>query len=65
MIIYSGKKIRNDKNFTVRGLASKAGIAPSTISKWENGTHLPDLEVLDLVAAAMDVNPWNLVSFKK
>ena len=38
-------------------------VAPSTISKWENGSAVPDLAVLDLVAKAMGVNPFDLVKF--
>ena len=40
-----------------------ADIAPSTISKCENGSAVPDLVVLDLVAKAMKVNPFDLVEF--
>lgn len=63
MVKYIGKKIRNEKRITVRGLAEKAVIAPSTISKWENGTAIPDLAVLELVANAMEVKPFDLVEF--
>lgn len=63
MVKYIGKKIRNEKKITVRGLAEKAVIAPSTISKWENGTAIPDLAVLELVANAMEVSPFDLVEF--
>ena len=40
MVEYIGKKIRTEKRITVRGLAKMAGIAPSTISKWEQHFHL-------------------------
>ena len=63
MVKYIGKKIRNEKKITVRGLAKMADVAPSTISKWENGSAVPDLVVLDLVAKAMEVNPFDLVKF--
>lgn len=63
MVKYIGKKIRNEKKITVRGLAEMADIAPSTISKWENGSAVPDLAVLDLVAKAMKVQPFDLVKF--
>lgn len=63
MIEYVGKQIRVDKGYTIRGLAQKAQIAPSSISKWENGTHLPDLETLNLIAVAMEVEPWKLIKF--
>ena len=63
MVKYIGKKIRTEKKITVRGLAELAQIAPSTISKWENGSAVPDLAVLDLVAKAMKVQPFDLVNF--
>ena len=63
MVKYIGKKIRTEKRLTVRGLAKAAEVAPSTISKWENGSAVPDLVVLDLVAKAMEVNPFDLVKF--
>lgn len=63
MVKYIGKKIRNEKKITVRGLAEMAVVAPSTISKWENGSAVPDLVVLELVANAMEVKPFDLVEF--
>ena len=63
MVKYIGKKVRNEKRITVRKLAELAQVAPSTISKWENGSAVPDLAVLDLVAKAMNVNPFDLVKF--
>lgn len=63
MFEYIGKKIRTEKKITVRRLAKMADIAPSTISKWENGSAVLDLAVLDLVARAMKVQPFDLVKF--
>lgn len=63
MVEYIGNKIRTKKKITVRGLAKAAEVAPSTISKWENGSAVPDLAVLDLVAKAMKVQPFDLVKF--
>jgi transcriptional regulator with XRE-family HTH domain len=63
MVEYIGNKIRTEKRITVRGLAKAAEVAPSTISKWENGSAVPDLAVLDLVAKAMKVQPFDLVKF--
>lgn len=63
MVEYIGNKIRTEKRITVRGLAKAAEVAPSTISKWENESAVPDLAVLDLVAKAMKVQPFDLVKF--
>ena len=65
MIKYIGKRVREEKGFTVRGLAEKSGLATSTISKWENGSHLPDLEALDKAAVALGVKPWNLIAYNR
>lgn len=64
MVTYIGKAIRQQKKETVRGLAKKAQVAPSTISKWESGHAIPDLAVLDIVARALEVSPWQLILFK-
>ena len=63
MIKYTGKAVRIKNGETVRGLAKKAGIAPSTITKWENGSAMPDLIVLDKVAEALDASPWDLILY--
>lgn len=55
MIKYIGKKVREEKGFTVRGLAKASGLAPSTISKWENAKCLPDLEALDKATVTLGV----------
>ena len=40
-----------------------ADVAPSTISKLENESAVPDLAALELVANAMEVKPFDLVEF--
>lgn len=52
MITYIGKKVREEKGYTVRGLAEKSTVAPSTIWKYESGYNLPDLTQLDLPHSA-------------
>lgn len=64
MVQYIGRKIREEKHESVRSLAKKSTIAPSTISKWENGRSIPDLSALDIVAKALEVSPWQLVVFR-
>ena len=44
-------------------LVEKLGVTGKAVSKWENGSAVPDLAVLDLVAKAMEVNPFDLVKF--
>lgn len=63
MVKYIGKQIRENKKMSVRGLARAADISSGTISKWETGKSIPDLEVLDIVAHALNVSPFDLVEF--
>lgn len=65
MIKYIGRAIREEKGYTVRKLSVLSTIAISTISKWENGKAMPDLNLLDVMACALDCNPWDLIEFKK
>lgn len=37
------KMLRISKNLTQEAAAEKIGIAPSTLSKWENGKSFPDV----------------------
>ena len=65
MIKYIGKQARVDKGYTVRSLAAKSTVAPSTIWKYEAGYNLPDLVQLDLLAIALDVDITDLIEFSK
>lgn len=62
-IKYVGKKVRLAKGYTVRGLARATCIAPSSITKWENGHNLPDLTCIGIMAQVLDVSPWNLLEY--
>lgn len=63
MVEYIGREVRLAKHVGVRELARKSGLAPSTISKWENGSAIPDLYALALAAKELNVKPWDLVKF--
>ena len=63
MIKYIGKQARLNKGFSVRGLAEKSTVAPSTIWKYEAGYNLPDLVLLDLLAIALEVDITDLIQF--
>lgn len=62
-IKYVGKKVRLAKGYTVRGLAEATNIAPSSITKWENGHNLPDLTCIGIMAQVLDVSPWDLLEY--
>ena len=62
-IKYVGKKVRLAKGYTVRGLAKATSIAPSSITKWENGHNLPDLTCVGILAQVLKVSPWDLLEY--
>lgn len=39
---------RNEKNITQEELGEKLGVTNKTISRWENGHYLPDIEMMQL-----------------
>ena len=56
-------ELRKRRGITQKELAETLLVSPQTISKWENGSAVLDLAVLDLVARAMKVQPFDLVKF--
>lgn len=62
-IKYVGKKVRLAKGYTVRELAKATSIAPSSITKWENGHNLPDLTCVGILAQVLKVSPWDLLEY--
>ena len=66
MIRYIGKQVREKKGYSVKELAKRSTIAPSTIWKYEAGYNLPMLEQLDILAIALDVKDiTELIEFRK
>lgn len=51
------KEAREDNNLTTRELAEMVGVAASTISKYENRTHEPKLQIVQKLAEVLNVNP--------
>lgn len=48
-----GKKIlaaRLEKRWKQKQLAAAVSVEPDTVSRWENGRHAPDLDMLALIA---------------
>ena len=56
------KRLREDKNMTQAELAAKLDVSPKTISKWETAKGLPDISLLDTLAAALEVSVMELMS---
>jgi len=56
------RRLREDKKMTQAELASKLDVSPKTISKWETAKGLPDITLLDPLAAVLDVSVMELMS---
>ena len=49
------KEERLAANLTTSELSKKLNVAPRTIQRWERGDRMPDIDMLILVANALDV----------
>lgn len=56
------RELRERKNMTQAQLAEIIDVSPKTISKWETAKGLPDITLLDSLAAALDVSVMELMS---
>lgn len=56
------KALREKKNYTQKQLADKLLVSDKTVSKWETGRGLPDLSLLEPLAAALGVSVAELLS---
>ena len=56
------KRLREAKKMTQAELAEKIDVSPKTVSKWETARGLPDISLLDPLAAALDVSVMELMS---
>lgn len=56
------RRLRENKNMTQSELAEKIGVSPKTVSKWETAKGLPDISLLDALAAALEVSVMELMS---
>jgi len=50
------KELRKERNFTQEQMAEKFGVSRRTVSRWETGRNLPDLDILIEIADYFDVN---------
>jgi transcriptional regulator with XRE-family HTH domain len=55
-------KLRKEKGLTQDELGEKLGISGKSVSKWERGIHLPDLNNLMPLAEILDVNVNDLLN---
>lgn len=54
--------LRKEKDLTQERLGEKLGVTNKTISRWENGNYMPDIEMLSLLAKEFDVSINELIS---
>ena len=54
-------KVRKERGLTQEALAVKLNVVRQTISKWENGTAVPDADTLCRIAEALDVSVADLL----
>ena len=50
------KELRKEKKLTQEQLAEKFGVARRTVSRWETGSNMPDLDILIELADFFDVD---------
>lgn len=56
---------RNEKGLTQETLGEKLGVSNKTISRWENGHYLPDIEMMQLLSKEFNVSINELISGEK
>lgn len=54
--------LRREQQLTQEALGEKLGVTNKTISRWENGNNMPDIEMLQLLSRTFDVTINELVS---
>jgi transcriptional regulator with XRE-family HTH domain len=57
------KEARAARLLTVRALAERAGVAPSTVYLAENGRSAPRFAVIEKLSAALGVEPAEIAEF--
>ena len=54
--------LRKEKSLTQEQLGKKLGVTNKTISRWENGNYMPDVEMLSLLSREFGVSMNELIS---
>lgn len=57
--------LRRQADLTQEALGKKIGVTNKTISRWENGNYMPDIEMLQLLAKEFDVSINELLAGEK
>lgn len=56
------RELRSEKNLSQRELAERMFVTRSTVARWENGSRLPDANMIYRLAECLDVNVDRLLS---
>lgn len=48
--------LRRQRNLTQEALGEKLGVSNKTVSRWENGNYMPDIDMLQLISREFDVS---------
>ena len=54
--------LRQEKRMTQEQLGKKLGVTNKTVSRWENGNYMPDVEMLSLLSKEFGVSMNELIS---
>lgn len=54
--------LRKERGLTQAQLGEKLGVTNKTVSRWENGNYMPDVEMLALLSKEFDVSINELIS---
>ena len=57
--------LRHEAGLTQEALGQKLGVTNKTVSRWENGCYLPDVEMLQLLGGLFDVSINELLCGEK
>ena len=58
-------RLRREQGLTQEALGEKLGVTNKTVSRWENGNYMPDIELLVPLGAALGVSVNELLSGKR
>lgn len=54
--------LRKEKNLTQQELGEKLGVTNKTVSRWENGVYVPDIEMIQLLGKQFDVSVNEIIA---
>ena len=58
-------ELRHEQNMTQEALGEKIGVTNKTVSRWENGNYMPDIETLQMLSKEFEVSINELLSGRR